>query len=314
MYPDLSYFFHDLLGTPVDNWLGIFKTFGLLVVSAIIVAALILRAELRRRAEAGQFPPSRAKVITSRPLRVTDYVLNALFGFVIGFKLLYIIQHTAEMKADPGDVLLSLKGHWLAGLLGALAFLGYYYWRDGKARALGEQSEMRDIYPHDRLTEIATVAVISGVIGAKVFTVIEDLPSFFANPLGTLFSGDGWTIYGGLIGGFVGVSWLLKRKNIPALPVFDAVAPALIVAYGVGRLGCHFAGDGDWGIVAAAQPGWWFLPDWLWAFDYPRNVLNEGVLMQGCTGDFCHHLVPPVYPTPLYETMAAFGIGGILWG
>jgi prolipoprotein diacylglyceryltransferase len=217
------------------------------------------------------------------------------------------------MKADPGGVLLSLKGHWLAGIAGAVLLLAYYYWRDRKARQLGEQSELRDIYPHDRLTEIATVAVISGVVGAKLFTIIEDLPAFFTDPLGMLFSGAGWTIYGGLIGGFLGVTWYLRRKQIPALPVFDSVAPALIIAYGIGRLGCHFAGDGDWGIVAAAQPEWWFLPDWLWAYDYPRNVLNEGVLMEGCLGDYCHHLVPPVYPTPVYETTAAFTIGGILW-
>lgn len=314
MYPDLSYVFHDLLGTPVDNWLGIFKTFGLLVVTAIVVAFTILRLDLRRRAEEGQFAPTRAKVITSRPMRVTDYVFNALFGFVIGFKVLYIMQHTLEMKNDPAGVLFSTKGHWLGGLLGAALLVGYYYWRDRKTRTQGETAEVRNIYPHDRLTDIATVGVLFGVAGAKLFTVIEDLPTFFADPIGTLFSGDGWTIYGGLIGGFLGGAWYLRRKNIPILPFFDAVAPAIIVAYGVGRLGCHFAGDGDWGIVAAAQPGWWFLPDWLWAYDYPRNVLNEGVKMADCVGQYCHHLVPPVYPTPLYETTAAFLIGGILWG
>ncbi|HMP14925.1 MAG TPA: prolipoprotein diacylglyceryl transferase, partial [Saprospiraceae bacterium] len=105
----------------------------------------------------------------------------------------------------------------------------------------------------------------------------------------------------------------LRQKKIPPVLVMDAVAPALIVGYGVGRLGCHFSGDGDWGIAAATQPTWWFLPDWLWAYDYPRNVINAGVEMSGCAGLFCHHLEPPVYPTPIYETLLALAIGALLW-
>ena len=54
MYPDLSYLFHDLFGTPADNWLSIFKTFGLLLVLAIIaiLMAMLLPAlaSVRNRA------------------------------------------------------------------------------------------------------------------------------------------------------------------------------------------------------------------------------------------------------------------------
>ena len=56
MYPDLSYFFHDLFGTAPDNWLGIFKTFGLMVALAVLAAATLLRKELYRRAQVGQLP------------------------------------------------------------------------------------------------------------------------------------------------------------------------------------------------------------------------------------------------------------------
>ena len=49
MYPDLSYVFHDLFGTAADNWLSIFKTFGLLVALAVLTAAYLLRLELERR-------------------------------------------------------------------------------------------------------------------------------------------------------------------------------------------------------------------------------------------------------------------------
>ncbi len=96
--------------------------------------------------------------------------------------------------------------------------------------------------------------------------------------------------------------------------VMDAVAPALIMGYAVGRLGCQFSGDGDWGIVnAAATPGWWFLPDWAWSFTYPHNVLNDGIPMEGCLWQYCHQLAEPVYPTPIYETFFSLIIFGILW-
>jgi len=36
---------------------------------------------------------------------------------------------------------------------------------------------------------------------------------------------------------------------MPAIHVADAIAPALILGYGIGRLGCQISGDGDWGIV-----------------------------------------------------------------
>jgi prolipoprotein diacylglyceryltransferase len=90
-----------------------------------------------------------------------------------------------------------------------------------------------------------------------------------------------------------------------------------MLAYGIGRLGCHFSGDGDWGIASTspAPPAVAWLPDWFWAYDYPNNVIGSGVKM--ATGGFPGygtHLVPPVYPTPLYESLAAFALFALLWG
>ena len=59
MYPDLSYIFHDLVGTDQDNWLSIFKTFGMFLVLAILTAAYFFHRELKRKAGQGLFrlPP-----------------------------------------------------------------------------------------------------------------------------------------------------------------------------------------------------------------------------------------------------------------
>ncbi len=313
MYPDLSYIFHDLFGTATDNGWSIFKTFGLLVALAVLSAATLLKLELQRRAAIGQFAGVPTKVLSNVPLQPKDHLLNALFGFFVGFKGVYIFQHVADMQSDPGGVLFSAKGHLLGGIVGMVLLSAYYVFLDRKTRQQGIREEMRTLYPHDRIVDISTIAVVSGVVGAKLFTVIEQPAAFLADPMGQLFSGDGWTIYGGLIGGFIGVYTYLRWRGIAILPFLDAVAPGLIVSYGVGRMGCHFSGDGDWGITAAPQPKGWFLPDWLWAQTYPRNVLNRGVEMAECVGRYCSELPAGVYPTSVYETAMAFTIGGILW-
>lgn len=315
MYPDLSYLFHDLFGTPVDNWLSIFKTFGLLLVLAILSAAVILHRELKIRAQKDVFRPAKVTFEYGKPAGRAELISNAVWGFVLGYKGFYAVQHLELLKQDAAGVLLSLDGTWWAGLAMAAIFAGGRY-REAKKKALPKpRVEVKDIYPHDRIGDITMIAAISGVVGAKVFAIAEDIDALIKDPAGTIFSGGGLAIYGGLIFGFLAVTFYLRRKKIAVMPVLDAVAPALIIAYGVGRLGCHLAGDGDWGIAnTLPQPGWWFLPDWLWAYDYPHNVLNEGVLMEGFQGRYKHHLSPPVFPTPVYETIAALLIGGILLG
>ncbi|MFZ2901079.1 MAG: prolipoprotein diacylglyceryl transferase family protein [Saprospiraceae bacterium] len=312
MYPDLSYLFHDLFGTQPDNWTSIFKTFGLLLVVSILLAAYMLFLELRRKQKEGIFTGEKSTTTEGAPASWQEILGNGIFGFLLGFKLIYLVQHFDEFQRDAADVLLSAKGTLWAGILFGLAFAGMRYWEKNKKKLAKPVQKTVMLYPHDRIGDITIWAAVSGIVGAKVFAILEDLPNFFADPVGTFFSGSGLAIYGGLIGGFLGVSWYLRQHKIPFWPVADAVAPALMVAYGIGRLGCHFSGDGDWGIAAAAMPEWWFLPDWLWAYDYPNNVAQDGIPLEGCEFQYCRHLDPPVYPTPLYETFMALIIGGFL--
>ncbi|MEM7658124.1 MAG: prolipoprotein diacylglyceryl transferase family protein [Bacteroidota bacterium] len=51
----------------------------------------------------------------------------------------------------------------------------------------------------------------------------------------------------------------------------------------------------------------------MWGFDFPHNVLNKGVLIEGCTGDYCHRLAEDVFPTPFYEIVMAGLIFLGLW-
>jgi prolipoprotein diacylglyceryltransferase len=62
------------------------------------------------------------------------------------------------------------------------------------------------------------------------------------------------------------------------------------------------------------KPGWLsWAPDWVWAYNYPNNVINEGIPIPGCEGAHCYMLPEAVFPTPLYEAIACIGLFFVLW-
>lgn len=325
MYPDLSYIFHDLFGTNPDNLFSIVKTFGLFLVIAILVAAYFFAKELLRKKNEGLFQPLKSKITVGEPASPMSLFLNGLLGFFLGFKFLYAFFNFKDFQQDPAAVIFSSKGveepmSWIGGIGLALVFIAIKYFEKKKEQLPKPQEKIITVYPHDRIGDITVVSVLSGIIGAKIFAMIEDLDLVFAGDitfgywLSQFFSGSGMAIYGGLILGFLGGYVYLRYLKIRVLPVLDAVAPALMISYGVGRLGCHFSGDGDWGIVnTAAKPGW--VPQFLWSYDYPHNVINETAnsRIPDCTWNYCNVLAEAVYPTPLYEFMMALALFGLLW-
>ena len=332
VYPDLSYFIADLFGTPVDNWLSIVKTFGFLLVLAFLASAYVLRLEMKRKTGDGLLAAKKV-VVKEGVFSWPEFLSNGLILFILGMKLPYVLQHFDEMKADPAGVILSGKGNLLLGLLLAAVYGGWLYFKHQK-NDHKDKTKTRFIQPVDRVPDITMMAALFGIIGARIFVIFESkeaFQGFLQDPVGQLLSGSGLAIYGGLIIAFIGVYGYVKRIGFKPIHIMDAVAPALVIGYAVGRLGCHFSGDGDWGIPnLAATPGWWFLPDWVWAYDYPNTVLqyvnpdtqNALVEIPDCHGYttadggrpiYCSKLKNPVYPTPVYETVASLVIFTILW-
>ena len=167
---------------------------------------------------------------------------------------------------------------------------------------------------------LAIIAAVAGVAGSKLFHILENLGEFAADPAGMLFSGGGLTFYGGLITAAVVIAWYVRKKGLAIPRVADATAPGLILAYGLGRIGCYLAGDGDWGICSdlAAKPAW--LPGWLWSETFARNILNRDVVADCLTpspsralpGEFLP-TADGVYPTMLYEFAMCALAFGLLW-
>ncbi len=135
---------------------------------------------------------------------------------------------------------------------------------------------------------IVFAAMISGIVGSKVFHILEYPHTFVADPLGTIFSTLGWAWYGGFLGGAAIVLLALRRHKALDWSALDAIAPALVVGYFFGRGGCELSGDGCYGIATA-------LP---WGKAYPNGLVPT---------------LESVHPTPIYEMIQMACIFGILW-
>jgi phosphatidylglycerol:prolipoprotein diacylglycerol transferase len=146
---------------------------------------------------------------------------------------------------------------------------------------------------------IVTVAGIAGLIGARLYHVLETPREFFADPAPMLLTRYGFAWFGGFLGGFFALMILARRFKIPLLKFFDICAPAAAVGYAIGRIGCLLSGDGDYGRPTA-------LP---WGMSFPNGVVptTETCVQQGWPAS-CS-----VHPTPIYEFLIWLAIAAILW-
>jgi prolipoprotein diacylglyceryl transferase len=311
MYPNLYYAFRDLFHV---DWqpLRFINSFGFFVAISFILAAVILSAELRRKSKEGLLQPTEIQVMVGRPASFLDLFLNFLLGFVLGYKILALFIMNKSVTDDPQAFIFSDRGSWPAGILLGLLFAGLKWWE--KKKQVLEKPEMRKIriWPQDRVGEITILALVFGLIGAKVFDAFENWDDFIKDP-SMLFSAEGLTFYGGLICAALAIWWYARKHKIGFWHLNDAAAPALMLAYSVGRIGCQVAGDGDWGIVNSKPNPFGWLPNWMWSYTYPNNVARQGDLIPGCSDKFCFELPEPVYPTPLYETTICFILFLVLW-
>ena len=166
------------------------------------------------------------------------------------------------------------------GIMMALAFLSVL---------VGLQRELpRKNFDVQLAYSIVFRAVVFGVLGAKIYYVIEfrDLSAF---------SGLVW--YGGLIAGSVAVLYTIYRSGNPILPIIDAIGPLLLLGHGIGRIGCLLAGDGCYGRRCTLS--------WPWGMEFPAGIKP--------TIDRVSGEVFSVYPTPLYDFLLMVLAFSLFW-
>ncbi|MEZ4701400.1 MAG: prolipoprotein diacylglyceryl transferase [Rhodothermales bacterium] len=225
--------------------------------------------------------------------------LSDIFKELFGINLPFPIYSFGAMVAIG-----AMTAGWLLGKeLDRYYALGRLNGVMMKVDAKGKKgrSGMQKVAPSNIVWVVTMIALASGFAGAKLFHILENLDQFARAPFQMVFSSGGFTFYGGLIVAAAVVYTYVRKKGLDAAVFADSLAPGLMIAYGIGRLGCHLAGDGDWGIPSdvAAKPDW--LPMWLWAETYSNNILGINLSAQ------------PVYPTPIYEFIACMLITAVLW-
>jgi phosphatidylglycerol:prolipoprotein diacylglycerol transferase len=142
--------------------------------------------------------------------------------------------------------------------------------------------------PTDWAYEVVVVALVGGLVGARLNFIFENYDSVKGDLLGNIFSGSGLVWFGGAVGGAIGVTLWAWRRKMLNLTLLDMCAVPLAVGYALGRIGCQVSGDGDYG------KAW----DGPWAMAYPNGTKP---------------IDTPVHPTPIYETLAVGLVAYFLW-
>ncbi len=311
MYPNLYYAFKDLFGIELSG-LKLINSFGFFVALCFIISAWALTLELRRKQQQGLFSYTEEKIVIGAPASILDLILNFLLGFVFGYKIIGAFTITDALN-DPQSFILSSRGNLWLGILVGLFFGGLKWYEKHKQQLDKPEERIVRIWPHDRVGDLLIYAAGFGFLGAKIFHNLENWNDFAKDPIGALLSFSGLTFYGGLICAGAAIMLYARRIKLPIVHLVDAFAPILMLGYAIGRIGCQISGDGDWGIANLNPKPFSWLPDWLWAYQYPHNVVGEGFPIPGCTGPYCNQLVPAVYPTALYEVILCSLIFVLLW-
>jgi phosphatidylglycerol:prolipoprotein diacylglycerol transferase len=187
------------------------------------------------------------------------------------------------------------------GVFMLFAFLtGGYVIRAGM-REMGEDP--------DKAWDLVFMGVVGGILGAKLYYVLLNYETLISDPRRLLLSRGGLVWYGGFLLATAFVIWEIKRQKLPLPKMADIIAPALALAYAVGRMGCFLVGD-DWG-----RP----TDSWL-GIAFPRgtpattvtNIENLGIAVDPALVEK-YGQVLPVHPTQLYEIGLSTLIFFLLW-
>jgi phosphatidylglycerol:prolipoprotein diacylglycerol transferase len=150
-------------------------------------------------------------------------------------------------------------------------------------------------FSSEPLEPLGLWVVIGGVVGARLFHVLDHLSAYLAHPLTVLEVWNGGiAVYGGFVGGLAAGLLAVRRSRLPAWPLLDAAAPAMLIGQAIGRLGCLSNGDA-WGAPCSSGLGLCIV------YANPADQLPASLLGV------------PTHAYPVYEIAAVLALLLIAW-
>ena len=180
------------------------------------------------------------------------------------------------------------------GFMLMMAFYSCYYFLNKDLNRLGYDAKLA--------SDIVFAAAVGGILGSKIYYLIENFERVKADPTGMIFSGAGLVFLGGLMGGTLGVTYVIKKNKLSWIKFADIVAPLLILGYAVGRVGCLLVGD-DYGLPTNVP----------WGIAFPNGLppstysVFQSYYPWVNLEDFSPGVLK-VHPTQIYESVIGFGI------
>lgn len=151
---------------------------------------------------------------------------------VLGLVIYFLPRVVGEEQGLP------IRGYGVMLLLAVSAGVGLFIrraWRRG--------------YDPELMLSLAFWCFVSGIVGARLFYVVEYWDRQFAKPtfIETAkavlnFSQGGLVVFGSFIGAAIAALIFVRRHRLPALEIGDLIAPCLAIGLAIGRIGCFFNG------------------------------------------------------------------------
>ena len=310
MFPLISSLFNYLFGTDF-SWP--IPTFGFFVTLSFVLSYLTFRSEFDRKERTGLLKSFEETVKVGVWFKLFIIIGYGLVGFLVAFKGWGAFIEYDSFRHNPLHWLFSARGSRVAGLVSLLLVIVFLFVAQRKSLLSPFRVETRTVRPRGLLPTMLLWAGLTGFLGARIFHVFEDNQLFGTHGFTELLGSGGLTFWGGLFFGAASYLYIGIRNGMDWRHLADIGSLGMLVAYGVGRIGCHLSGDGDWGIANESDKPFEWLPQWAWSFRFPHNVLNQGEYIPGCSGKYCAILPQGVFPTSLYEAAAILSVFLVLW-